>query len=200
MDSKGLLPEKIRSRYAVKLFAVSLLITAVIVAGGTAIASQVSDRVTNEQLDSVEANAELEAESLARWFEGEQESIRLLSSHRGIDPSNRTRTERTLASELDRTSDELVSLHVVERPTEQPSNGTTERIVASSDGLAGEPLAATKIDWGETASGEEVTFQFERKSRSSSTIRRRHSSRGCIWTTAICRSRSPHRRAMATTC
>lgn len=89
MDSKGLLPEKIRSRYAVKLFAVSLLITAVIVAGGTAIASQVSDRVTNEQLDSVEANAELEAESLARWFEGERESIRLLSSHRGIDPSNR---------------------------------------------------------------------------------------------------------------
>jgi methyl-accepting chemotaxis protein len=161
MDSRGLLPEKIRSRYAVKLFAVSLLVTAVIVAGGTAIASQVSDRVTNEQLDSVEANAELEAESLARWFEGEQESIRLLSSHRGIDPSNRTRTERTLAGELDRTSDELVSLHVVERPTEQPSNGTTERIVASSDGLAGEPLAATKIDWGQTASGEEVAFQFD---------------------------------------
>ncbi|WP_251330824.1 sensor histidine kinase [Haloplanus pelagicus] len=161
MDSEGLLPEKIRSRYAVKLFAVSLLITAVIVAGGMAIASQVSDRVTNEQLASVEANAELEAESLARWFEGEQESIRLLSSHRGIDRSNRTRIERTLAGELDRTSDELVSLHVVERPTEQPSNGTTERIVASSDGLAGEPLSATEIDWGQTATGEEVAFQFD---------------------------------------
>jgi len=161
MGSKRLLPEKIRSRYAVKLFAVSFLITTVIVAGGTAIASQVSDRVTNEQLDSVEANAELEAESLARWFEGEQESIRLLSSHRDIDPSNRTRTEQTLASELNQTSDELVSLHVVERPTEQPSNGTTERIVASSDGLAGEPLSATRIDWGQTASGEEVAFQFD---------------------------------------
>jgi len=161
MDSKGFLPEEIRSRYAVKLFAVSLLITAVIVAGGTAIASQVSDRVTNEQLDSVEATAELEAESLARWFEGEQESIRLLSSHRGIDPSNRTRTEHTLARELDRTSDDLVSLHVVERPTEQPSNGTTERIIASSDDFAGEPLAATEIDWGQTASGEEVVFQFD---------------------------------------
>ncbi|WP_338742276.1 HAMP domain-containing sensor histidine kinase [Haloplanus salilacus] len=120
-----------------------------------------SDRVTEEQLDSVEANAELEAESLARWFEGEQESIRLLSSHRGIDPSNETRTEHTLARELNRTSDELVGLHVVERPTEQPSNGTTERIVASSDGLAGEPLAATAIDWGQTASGEEVAFQFD---------------------------------------
>jgi methyl-accepting chemotaxis protein len=161
MDSKELLPAGIRSRYAVKLFAVSLLITAVIVAGGSAIAGQVSDRVTEEQLDSVEANAELEAESLARWFEGEQESIRLLSSHRGIDPSNRTRTETTLDRELNRTSDELVSLHVVERPTEQPSNGTTERIVASSDGLAGEPLAATAIDWGQTASGEEVAFRFD---------------------------------------
>ena len=161
MDTKELLPEEIRSRYAVKLFAVSLAITVVIIAGGTVIASQVSDRVTNEQLDSVEANAELEAESLARWFEGEQESIRLLSSHRGVDPSNQTRTEHTLARELNRTSEELVSLHVVERPTEQPSNGTTERIVASSDGLAGEPLATTNIDWGRTASGEDVMFQFE---------------------------------------
>jgi methyl-accepting chemotaxis protein len=161
MDSTELLPEGIRSRYAVKLFAVSLLITAVIVVSGITIASQVSDRVTEEQLDSVEANAELEAESLARWFEGEQESIRLLSSHRGIDPSNGTRTEHTLARELNRTSDELVSLHVVERPTEQPSNGTTERIVASSDGLADEPLAATAIDWGQTASGEEVAFRFD---------------------------------------
>ena len=161
MDSTELLPERIRSRRAVKLLAVSLLITTVIVAGGTAIADQVSDRVTEEQLDSVEANAELEAENLARWFEGEQESIRLLSSHRGIDPSNGTRTEATLTRELDRMSGELVSLHVVERPAEQPSNGTTERVVASSDGLAGEPLAATSIDWGQTASGEAVAFQFD---------------------------------------
>ena len=104
----------IRSRYAVKLFTVSLPITAVIVAGGIAIAGQVSDRVTEEQFDSVEANAELVAESLARWFEGEQESSRLLSSHQGIGPSNRTRTEHTLTRELNRTSDELVGLHIVE--------------------------------------------------------------------------------------
>ena len=161
MDGKGLVPEKIRSRYAVKLFIISLLITAVIVAGGTAVTSQVSDRVTEEQLNSVEANAELEAENLARWFEGEQESIRLLSSHRGVDPSNQTQTRNTFSRELNQTSNELVSLHVVERPTEQPSNGTTERIIASSDGLSGEPLAATQIDWGQTASGEEVSFRFD---------------------------------------
>jgi len=161
MDSNGLLPEKIRSRYAVKLIVISLLITAVIVVAGITIASQVSDRVTEEQLNSVEANAELEAENLARWFEGEQESIRLLSAHRGVNPSNQTQTQNTLARELSRTSNELVSLHVVERPIEQPSNGTTEQIVVSSDGLAGEPLAATQIDWGQTASGEEVSFRFD---------------------------------------
>jgi len=161
MDSDGLLPEKIRSRYAVKLIVISLLITAVIVVAGITIASQVSDRVTEEQLNSVEANAELEAENLARWFEGEQESMRLLSAHRGVNPSNQTQTQNTLARELSRTSNELVSLHVVERPVEQPSNGTTEQIVVSSDGLAGEPLAATQIDWGQTASGEEVSFRFD---------------------------------------
>jgi methyl-accepting chemotaxis protein len=161
MESNGLLPEKIRSRYAVKLIVISLLITAVIVVAGITIASQVSDRVTEEQLNSVEANAELEAENLARWFEGEQESIRLLSAHRGVNPSNQTQTKNTLARELNRTSNELVSLHVVERPVEQPSNGTTEQIVVSSDGLAGEPLAATQIDWGQTASGEEVSFRFD---------------------------------------
>jgi methyl-accepting chemotaxis protein len=160
MDSEGVIPEVVRSRYAVKLFAVSLLIIAVITAGAAIIAVQVADRVTEEQLDSVEANAELEAESLARWFEGEKESIRLLSSHQGVDPSNLTRTETTLAKELDRTSDELVSLHVVERPGEQPSNGTTERVVASTDDLDGEALAATEIDWGKTVTGEEVAFQF----------------------------------------
>ena len=156
-----LLPEQVRSRYALKLLVVSLLVTVVIIAGGAIITGQVSDRVTAEQLDSVEETAELEAESLARWFEGEQESIRLLSSHEGIDPSNQTETAVTLNEEISRPPDELVSLHIVERPTAQPSNGTTEEIIASSDGLAGEPLAASQIDWGETVTGEEVTFQFD---------------------------------------
>lgn len=161
MGSGQYLPEQLRSRYAVKLFAVSLLIIAVITAGGTVMAYQVTDRATEEQLRSVQANAELEAESLARWFEGEQESIRVLSAHRGVDPQNQTLTEETLATELTQTSDELAGLHVVERATEQPSNGTTEQIVASTDGLAGEKLAATNINWGENADGEAVAFAFD---------------------------------------
>jgi len=161
MDSGRSLLERVRSRYALKLLVVSLLITAVIVAGGTAIAYQVSDRVTEEQLDSVEANAELEAENLASWFEGEQKSIRLLSAHSGIDPSNPALTDRTISRELARAPDELASLHVVERASEQPSNGTTERIVSSTDDIEGEELAATNIDWGETADGEEVAFRFD---------------------------------------
>jgi PAS domain S-box-containing protein len=161
MGSGRYLPEQVRSRYAVKLFVVSLLIIATIIAGGTVIASQVSDRVTDAQLQSVEASAELEAESLASWFEGVQESIRVLSAHRGVVPSNRTTTEETLATELEQTSDELASLHVVERASQQPSNGTTERIVASTDGLAGEELAATNVDWGEDANGNPVAFAFD---------------------------------------
>jgi len=161
MDSGRYLPTSLYSRYAVKLLGVSMLITAVIVASGTAIAYQVSDRVTEEQLQSVEANAELEAESLARWFEGEQASIRLLSAHNGIDPSNQTMTNETISSELRRAPDELVGLHVVERAPAQPSNGTTERIVASTDSIVGEELAATNIDWGENADGDEVLFQFD---------------------------------------
>jgi methyl-accepting chemotaxis protein len=159
MTSRQFLFETFRSRYAVKLLVVSLVITGVITAGGTAIAYQVSDRVTEEQLQSVEANAELEAESLARWFEGETESIRLLSAHQGVSASNRTMTEARLATEVAQT-DELTSLHVVERATEQPSNGTTERIVSSTDGLEGQALAATNVDWGKDADGEEVLFRF----------------------------------------
>jgi len=161
MGTAGLLPEQVRSRYAVKLLAVSLFITAVIVVAGTVVAGQVADRVTEEQLQSVEASAELEAENLASWFEGEQESIRLLSAHRNVVPSNRTRTEDALVRELTRMSSDAASLHVVERPTKQPSNGTTERVVASTDAVAGEPLAATGIDWGQTVTGEEVAFQFD---------------------------------------
>ncbi len=161
MGSGQRLRERVRSRYAVKLLAVSLLITAVIVAGGTIIAYQVSDRVTKEQLQSVEGNAELEAEGLARWFEGEQDSVRLLSAHDGVVPSNRTITERTLTGQLNRAPDELVSLHVVERAAEQPSNGTTERVVSSTDDVEGEELATTNVDWGKTADDEEVRFQFD---------------------------------------
>jgi methyl-accepting chemotaxis protein len=112
-------------------------------------------------LRSIEASAELEAESLARWLEGEQDSIRLLSSHNGIKPSNRTVTDETLTRQLNQAPDELVSLHVVERATEQPSNGTTEQIVSSTDDIEQEELAATNIDWGENADGEEVPFQFD---------------------------------------
>lgn len=161
MGSGQYLPEGFRSRYALKLLAVSLLITSVIVAGGTVLAYQVSDRVTEEQLESIEASAELEAESLARWLEGEQKSIRLLSLHGGIEPANKAVTDRTLARQLEQAPDELASLHVVERQAEQPSNGTTERIVSSTDDIDGEELAATNIDWGETADGEEVLFRFD---------------------------------------
>jgi len=58
-----------------------MLVVVVIGTIGTVMAVQVSDQVTEEQLQSIESNAELEADQLARWFEGQQESIRVLSAH-----------------------------------------------------------------------------------------------------------------------
>lgn len=45
--------------------------------------------------------------------------------------------------------------------TDGAANGITERIIANSDGLTGEPLSETAIDWTETASSEEVVFRFD---------------------------------------
>ncbi|MFC7058260.1 sensor histidine kinase [Halovenus salina] len=156
------LTDVLRSRYAFKLFAIAVLIVAIIGTVGTVMALQVSDQVTGEQLQSLENNAELEADQLARWFEGEQESIRVLSAHQGIDADDPAQTRETLYSELEQRSDEVVSFHVAERAPVQPSNGTTEPLVVSTNrSLEGAPLAATNIDWGENTDGEEIQYDFE---------------------------------------
>lgn len=161
MSSRTLLPERLRSRYALKLLGISFLIVTVIVTAGTVMALQLSERVTDEQLQSVEANAELEADAVARWIEGQQESIRLLSAHAGFDPEDPEASREVLVSELESLPDEAERLHFVER-ADQPSNGTTEAIVASTDAdLEGRNLAATNINWGETTDGETIQFVFE---------------------------------------
>jgi methyl-accepting chemotaxis protein len=155
-------PDVLRSRYAFKLFAIAVLIVAVIGTVGTVMALQVSDQVTDQQLQSLENNAELEADQLARWFDGEQESIRVLSAHQGIDLDDPTLTRETLYSELEQRSDEVVSFHIAERARTQPSNGTTEPVVVSTNQtLEGDPLTATNIDWGEDTDGEEIQYAFE---------------------------------------
>lgn len=156
------LPDGLRSKYAFKLFAISAVIVAVILAFGSVMALQVSDRVTESQLRSTEANAELKANALGRWLEGEQEALRIFSSDRGITAENRTETRETLDAELATQSDELAELHVVERATEPGSNGTTERIVASTNrSIEGGELAETGIFWGENVDGNERNFTFD---------------------------------------
>jgi PAS domain S-box-containing protein len=155
-------PDFLRSRYAIKLFGVALVIVLIIGTIGTVMAVQVADQVSDKQLQSVESNAALEADQLARWFEGEQESIRVLSAHQGIDPGDPDLTRETLLSELDQRSDEIVSLHLAERASGQPSNGTTEQVVVSTNReLEGRPLAETNIDWGENTDGEEIQYAFD---------------------------------------
>jgi methyl-accepting chemotaxis protein len=157
MSVESLLPDPIRSRYAVKLFGVSLLIILVITTLTTVTVLGVSDRVRDNQLESVETNAELEARALGQWIEGKQQVVRTLSNHEGVTPVSENRTQETLTTELGELSPETSSLSVVERSPETDSNGTTERIVASTDTqLVNQSLSATDINWKPT-----VGFNFD---------------------------------------
>jgi methyl-accepting chemotaxis protein len=162
MSIRDQVPDSLRSRYAVKLLGIAVLVVLVIGTIGLAMGLQVSDRVTDEQLQEVENNAELEANQLAQWFEGEQDSIRVLSAHEQIDPGDPATTRETFETELAERSGEIVSLHLAERASAQPSNGTTEQVVASTDTeLEGRELAATNVDWGEDTAGNEINYAFD---------------------------------------
>jgi len=157
MSLESYLPESVRSRYALKLLGVSLLIVLVITALTTVTVFQVSDRVRDNQLQSVETNAELEARALGQWIDGKQQVVRTLSNHEGLTPVSGTRTQATLSTELGALSPETASLSVVERSPHTHSNGTTETIVASTDTqFVGRPLSVTDINWKPT-----VGFNFE---------------------------------------
>jgi methyl-accepting chemotaxis protein len=157
MSLDDALPEPVRTRYALKLLGVSLLIVVLITALTTATVFQVSDRVRDNQLRSVETNAELEARALGQWIDGKRQVVRTLSSHEGLTPVGESRTRATLLTELDALSPETASLSVVERSPHTHSNGTTEPIVDSTDAqFVGEPLSVTDINWKPTAG-----FNFE---------------------------------------
>jgi methyl-accepting chemotaxis protein len=157
MSRVSLLPDPVRSRYALKLLGVALVIVLVITALTTMTVLQISDRVRDNQLQSVETNAELEARALGQWIDGKQQVVRTLSNHEGVTPVSENRTQATLVSELDTLSDETASLSVVERRPDVYSNGTDEPIVASTETrLVGRPLSATDIDWKPT-----VGFNFD---------------------------------------
>lgn len=159
MTLEQYLPDTIRKRYSLKLFGVSLLIVLLIAAFAIFISVQVSDRVTEEQLDSLEANAGLEAETLGQWIEGEQEAVRLLSTHQGLTaPEEETTPEaglddadairETLAAELAELPNEAARLSLVERTPEQHSIGADETVLVSTDPtVENEPLEETNIDW-----------------------------------------------------
>jgi len=157
MSLESYLPERVRSRYALKLLGVSLLIVLLITALTTVTVFQVSDRVRDNQLRSVETNAELEARALGQWIDGKQQVVRTLSNHEGLTPVADNRTQATLRTELDALSPETASLSVVERSPHTHSNGTTEPIVASTDRqFVGQPLSVTDINWKPT-----VGFNFD---------------------------------------
>jgi PAS domain S-box-containing protein len=141
-------PDAIRKRYSLKLLGVSLLIVLVIATVSLLIGGEVSERVTESQTDSLEASAQLEAEAMGEWIDGEREAVRVLSNHRGLTPDAAGETRDTLVRELAQMPEEATRLSLVERTPGRLSNGTDETIVASTNRtLEGRPLRETNIDW-----------------------------------------------------
>jgi len=156
MALESLLPESIRSRYALKLLGGALLIGLLITAFSATTVIDVTDSVRDEQLHSMETNAELEANALAQWIEGNQQTIRALSSHRGLDPEAPAETGAVLTREREALSAEVASLSVVERSPTTFSEGTDEQILASTEpGYVGRSLSVTDVNWKPT-----VGFNF----------------------------------------
>ncbi|MFC7042778.1 sensor histidine kinase [Halonotius sp. GCM10025705] len=157
MAIESLLPESIRSRYALKLLGGALLIGLLITAFSATTVIDVTDNVRDEQLYSMETNAELEANALAQWIEGNQQTIRALSSHRGLDPAAPEETAAVLAREREALSAEVATLSVVERSPATFSEGTDEQILASTEPTyVGRSLSVTDVNWKPT-----VGFNFD---------------------------------------
>ena len=157
MQIESYLPSFIRSRYALKLLGISLLIVMAITSITAVTVVQVSDRVQENQLNSVETNAELEARALGQWIDGKQQIVRTLSNHEGITPVSGNRTNSTLTTELGSLSPETASLSIVEYEPNSTSNGTSETIVASTETeTVGQPLSVTDVNWKST-----VGFNFD---------------------------------------
>ena len=156
MALESLLPEPIRSRYALKLLGGAMLIGLLITAISATTVIDVADSVRDEQLHSMETNAELEANALAQWVDGNQQTIRALSSHRGLDPTAPEETAAVLRSEREALSTEVATLSLVERSPASFSEGTDERIVASTESAyVDRSLSVTDVDWKPT-----VGFNF----------------------------------------
>ena len=156
MTLESLLPEPIRSRYALKLLGVAMLIGLLIAAVSATTIVDVTDNVRDEQLRSMETNAEQEANALAQWVEGNQQTINALSSHRGLDPAAPETTSAVLSREREALSAEVATLSVVERSPATFSEGTNETILASTESsYVGRPLSVTDVNWKPT-----VGFNF----------------------------------------
>ena len=156
MAIESLLPKSIRSRYALKLLGGALLIGLLITAITATTVVDVTNSVRDEQLRSMETNAELEANAIAQWIEGNQQTVRALSSHRGLDPSAPGETAAVLAREREALSAEVATLSVVERSPATFSEGTDEQILASTEpSYVGRSLSVTDVNWKPT-----VGFNF----------------------------------------
>jgi methyl-accepting chemotaxis protein len=145
------LPTFLRKRYARKFAVVALVV--ILVVSGIALVTQgqVSNRLTDEKLSTVQTNAELEANSFGAWLKGEKKQIRTLSSHRQLQSDDKPEIREGLNTELEDMSSEVVALHYVDQDTETITASTEQELEGQTITRDGPPdqfdLPAGQVYW-----------------------------------------------------
>ncbi|WP_049923524.1 methyl-accepting chemotaxis protein [Halopiger djelfimassiliensis] len=148
VDIEKHLPDVVRSSYTIKLALASLVIVAAVIGVGILTEARVSDQVAEEQLNAMQTNAELEANTFGEWIKGEQKAVRILSGHEGFTANETSTIQESLDAELDEQPAEVAAIHLVERDPERHSEGKRETIVASTErSLQGKNFEAANIVW-----------------------------------------------------
>jgi methyl-accepting chemotaxis protein len=132
----------IRKRYARKFAIFGLVIILFVIGIGVVTQGQVSERLSDEKVETVQTNAELEAQSFGAWLAGEKRQVRTLSNHRQLQSENPDAIREGLESELEEMSSEVEALHYVDKDERTIT-------VSTADSLEGTSLDSAEIRWNE---------------------------------------------------
>jgi methyl-accepting chemotaxis protein len=133
----------IRKRYARKFAIIGLLIILFVIGIGVVTQGQVSERLTDEKVDTVQTNAQLEAQSFGAWLAGEKRQVRTLSNHRSLQSDDQGEIRSGLNQELSSMSAEVEMVHYVEN---EPDG---EILVSTESSYEGNGLSSTQIRWND---------------------------------------------------
>jgi methyl-accepting chemotaxis protein len=144
---------------------ISFVVILVVVGIGMTAQGQVSERVTNEKMSTVQTNAELEASSFGAWLEGQKQQVQTLSNHRSLQSDDESRVRSGLNGELENMPAEVAALHYVNLDTERIAVSTEEsvegRTVTTNESTEGFDVSPGTVIWN-----PEQPFGFENRSES----------------------------------